>query len=153
MTKQENANAVPEVPIGEFPPYGFYNESDVENLKKQPLFPRDWDGDEASWDAWFQDTLRLINDLLWPEFVPGVAKWRGKSVSNMGALTDADLDILVSIQNSVPLELDRYVQTPACPVGSYTTKICTFWKTEVSRIGAPITPPLMTRKRRISRRP
>jgi hypothetical protein len=122
MTKQENANAVPEVPIGEFPPYGFYNESDVLNLEKQPLFPKDWDGDEASWEAWFDETLLLINDLLWPEFVPGVAKWRGKSASNMGALTDADFDILLSIQSSVPLELDRYVQTPACPVGSYTHK-------------------------------
>lgn len=110
----------PAVTCGEFPPYGFMDDQYMAGLKASTLFPTDWRGDAESWNEWFEATLRLITDLLWPEFDRDSLQWRGESVRTMRALTIADLDLLSKIRREQPLQLDQHVTTKVGAIGGLT---------------------------------
>jgi hypothetical protein len=107
------------VPMGKFSPYGFLNE--VERIKPtDPLFPPDFEGDARAWKRWFNETVRLIHEVLWPGFDQHKLTWVGPSAAHMRKLTDVDLRILARIRKKKPQELDKKVTTPVGALGRST---------------------------------
>jgi len=111
--------ALPSEPMGDFPPYGFLNA--VERIPPdEPLAPPDFDGDVHVWNMWFDGTLKLINDLLWPNFDQRSLKWVGRSVASMRLLTETDLALLVEIRAHQKQIFDQPITTPVGALGRST---------------------------------
>src|ERR1700722_3804311 len=84
---------------------------DMNTVNGHPQHPSAWKGDETSYQKWFNDTLTLISDLIWPVFDYSTKTWRGGSVSSMLPLTLADLDLLRVIYQSYPLPINLPLQS------------------------------------------
>ena len=61
----------------------------------QPVPPvDDWIGDEASWSAFFDDTLQGIADHLWPRYDPATRGWIGGAAARHEEAARAELEII-----------------------------------------------------------
>jgi hypothetical protein len=108
--------------MGEYPPYGFLNA--VERIKPtDPLFPPDFRGDANTWNRWFNETVKLITDVLWPRFDRRKLAWVGPSAAHMRKLTDVDLRILRRIRKKKPSEFDKEVTSPVGALGRATHRM------------------------------
>jgi len=87
------------------PPYGRLN-SDFFNAVKDLQMPPHWlIGSKTKtqqrldhFNRWFQETLGLINEALWPKYDQRRQEWQGKSTQHMQQLTDLDLRVMLDIQ-------------------------------------------------------
>jgi len=95
---------------GIFPPYGFMNKDDesaIMNLAKPPA----WRGSQASYDRWFSDSLKTIQDNLWPVFDEKSRTWVGGSTRWMERLTEVDLRLMIQL-GTKPEAIDLTVDAP-----------------------------------------
>jgi hypothetical protein len=53
----------------------------------------------ASWKRFFEETLALINEKIWPSFDYNSRAWVGSSAAHMRRLTKADHEVLARIQS------------------------------------------------------
>ena len=87
-----------------FIPWGALNVEFTEDLPRPLRAPEDWDPDGAdrpgSFQKWFDETVVLIADTIWPQYIPAKAAWVGAAadVKKMEELTNADLDLIIAIR-------------------------------------------------------
>jgi hypothetical protein len=107
-----------------FPPYGEMTDGLQSQLESYPLVPADLcmgapTDDEAReqwWLNWRMETVRLIADSLWPEWLPKPQEWEGASRDGMVELTRTDLRITIGLWNTM-LKVKPAIPSasPDCP--------------------------------------
>jgi hypothetical protein len=86
------------------PPYGFMWDDFQEVADKGEKSPR-WNGDDASWTNWFQTTLTLLRDNVWPVYEIGTG-WTGGSAASAVDMTRLELRLIAEFRtefNSQPV--------------------------------------------------
>jgi hypothetical protein len=96
------------------------NIDDLSLANRHPQRPKDWKEDEATYENWFADTLKVIQDLIWPVFDVPTKTWRGASVPDMEVLTRADLDLLRQIYNAFPQPIRQPIHSKIGTLGRKT---------------------------------
>ena len=98
-------------PWGIFPPYGFMNQDDMDQVKSHAK-PLAWNGDDASYRAWFESALDAIRTHLWPVFDESKQSWEGPSAAHMEELTRQDLDLMATFTSGGTDAIDLPVHAP-----------------------------------------
>jgi hypothetical protein len=110
------------VPIAPLPAWGELYDDIHGEIEKG--FPSDWrstTGDstaqrQAHFEKWRDDHLARINRLLWPRYDRRTHSWVGESARFMEELTDADLKLMLQIQNPhTTLHFDMMPTLPSAP--------------------------------------
>jgi hypothetical protein len=87
----------------QFPPYGEFDRGYIEGINPHVLFPLAWrphltlDQRKESWLHWRRETLRLINELLWPRWDTETCAWIDPNLDLMIRLTERDFTLFGEI--------------------------------------------------------
>lgn len=102
-----------------YPPYGQFARVYRESVDPANLAPPAWRPTlpkperEQSWLEWRNETVRLINETLWPQWSESTSGWLNPDTAKMDALTAADFDLLTEFDTAGVLD-----QQPSTPVSA-----------------------------------
>jgi hypothetical protein len=102
-----------------YPAYGQFARVYKDSVDVNSLAPEMWRPSvskperEASWMAWRDETVRIINETLWPSWDETTQSWRAANINQMDALTIADFELFSSINAVGMLDLQ-----PSSPVAA-----------------------------------
>ncbi|MBD2055325.1 hypothetical protein H6F88_04675 [Oculatella sp. FACHB-28] len=99
-----------------YPPYGQFARIYKESVDPASLAPNAWRPAlpqferEQTWLEWRNETIKLINETLWPQWDQTASAWFNPDHNRMHALTTADFELFSTIDG--PAVLDQRPDTP-----------------------------------------
>lgn len=123
----------------EFPPYGQFARIYVSSVDPNSLAPNHWRPDcpkverESSFLDWRNETVRIINRVLWPSWDAAESSWIEPNIDRMKELTEADFEGFDTLNSEAALD-----GRPATPVSatSIPTHLQYFVDEDTSKLGA-----------------
>jgi hypothetical protein len=102
--------------MASYPPYGQFARIYKDSVDINSLAPEAWRPTvskperESSWMLWRNETVKIINETLWPKWDETTRSWHNADTTSMDALTIADFE-LFSVINAAGI-LDRQPVSP-----------------------------------------